>query len=253
MAIFKQVESYLEDQWHLKVIGDKIKLTHLYTVKESGWEEYNEEEKKEKEKIKSDEKLRRNLFRARNTIFEYAYCNEWDYFFTGTLDSTKISRDDLTGFEKYFSQMVRDLRKKTGTDIQYLIVPELHSDMQNWHCHGLIKGLSSSCLRSYKDNKYNWIDYEEKFGFNSLEAIRSHEAVSKYLTKYVTKCYYSNRGVSEVGKHLYLVSRGLAKGKTIKKGRIKTDVGFNPTFSNDFCEVFEFGINQLEYLKNLYV
>lgn len=241
----------LDNQWYLKVIGDKVKLTHLYFVQEEGWEEEKSTNLSNLEReIINDKKLRQNLFRARNTIFEYAYCNEWDYFFTGTLDQKKIARDDLSEFEKKFSQMVRDERKK-GYDIQYLIVPELHSDLHSWHCHGLLKGLPSSSLRNFKGEKYNWLTYEKKFGFNSLENIRSHEAVSKYMTKYVTKCYYSNKGVQEVGKHLYLVSRGLKKGLTIKKGSISHDLG-KPAFSNDFCEVYEYNIKELDFLLSLY-
>lgn len=249
MNFLRSTEPRIDNQWSVKIIGDKIKLVRMYSVCESGWE--SSEEKQERI---NDTKLRKNIMRARNTIFEYAYCNSWDWFFTGTLNSQKVARDDLGEFEKRFSQMVRDLRKKYLCDIQYLIVPELHSDLENWHCHGLLQGIPFNRLSHFKDEMYNWSDYERVFGFCSLDKIRSHEAVSKYLTKYVTKCYYSNRGVSEVGKHLYCVSRGLKKGEILYKGQVKTDCLLSPSYENDFCQVFDLDLNDenLEICKNLF-
>jgi len=34
---------------------------------------------------------------------------------------------------------------------------------------------------------YNWLDYANKFGWVALESVRNSEAVSAYLTKYITK------------------------------------------------------------------
>ena len=34
-------------------------------------------------------KLAKNVYRARSTIYELAYCNSWDWFFTGTIDAQK--------------------------------------------------------------------------------------------------------------------------------------------------------------------
>lgn len=243
----------LDNQWYLKVIGDKIKLTHLYSVAESGWEavDGNNKDTENLKLIMSDKKTRRSLMRARNKVFEYAYCNQWDFFFTGTIDGNKLSRSDLENWEKKFTQMIRNLRRK-GYDIQYLIIPELHADLENWHCHGLLKGLPVECLKHFKDNKYNWIQYEKLFGFNSLEPIRCHEAVSKYLTKYITKTFNQNRGVTDVGKKLYLVSNGLQCGELKRKGSIAGTIERVADFENDFCQIFNFDISELDYLLSLY-
>lgn len=241
----------LDNQWYLKVIGDKIRFTHLYSVADTGWVDLSDDCEKKQRIIVSDKKSRRNLMRARNKVFEYAYCNHWDFFFTGTIDGDKLSRSDLSNWEKKFTQMIRNLRRK-GHDIQYLIIPELHSDLENWHCHGLIKGLPVECLKHFKDNRYNWIQYENLFGFNSLEPIRSHEAVSKYLTKYITKTFNQNRGVTEVGKKLYLVSNGLQCGELKRKGSIAGTIERDADFENEFCQIFNFDISDLDYLLSLY-
>lgn len=244
---YRQTEQFLNNQYYLKVVGDKVKLTRIYNVRASGWEE----EVANKREIVNSVKQKRHLARARETVFEYAYCNDWDFFFTGTIDGKKFSRNDLQEFEKKFTQMIRNERKK-GADIQYLIVPELHSDNTNWHCHGLIKGLSADMISHYKDDRYNWDKYTNVFGFNSLEKIRSHEAVSKYLTKYITKTFNENKGVSEIGKHLYLCSKGLKKGEVIKKGSIYGEIERKPDFENEFCQIFNFPISDIDTLIKLY-
>lgn len=35
-------------------------------------------------------KLPKNVYRARSTIYELAYCNAWDWFFTGTIDAGTV-------------------------------------------------------------------------------------------------------------------------------------------------------------------
>lgn len=47
----------------------------------------------------NEEKLENSLSRSRNKVFEYAYCNDWEYFVTMTLDKTKYDRYDL-GFKE---------------------------------------------------------------------------------------------------------------------------------------------------------
>ena len=43
----------------------------------------------------NDAKLDSNFSRARSMVLQYALCNPWDYFFTGTLDREKMDRYDL--------------------------------------------------------------------------------------------------------------------------------------------------------------
>ena len=67
MNFLRSTEPRIDNQWSVKIIGDKIKLVRMYSVCESGWE--SSEEKQERI---NDTKLRKNIMRARNTIFEYA-------------------------------------------------------------------------------------------------------------------------------------------------------------------------------------
>ena len=59
-----------------------------------------------------DNKLDNNFSRARNMVLQYALCNSWDYFFTGTIDRAKFDRFNLDVYQSRLSQFVRDKRKK---------------------------------------------------------------------------------------------------------------------------------------------
>lgn len=51
----------------------------------------------------NDTKLDNNFSRARNMVLQYALCNSWDYFFTGTIDRAKFDRFNLDAYrELYF-------------------------------------------------------------------------------------------------------------------------------------------------------
>lgn len=164
-----------------------------------------------------DSKLNEAFCRARSMVLQYALCNDWDYFFTGTLDKMKFNRYELDSFQKRLSQFIRDKRKAYGTQLSFLLVPEQHKDGA-WHMHGLISGIPDSVLRRFRppepqklvDSEYlNWPDYMQKFGFCSLGPIRHPVATSFYISKYVSK-ELSRRG-GALGKHLYFHSRPLNK------------------------------------------
>lgn len=242
---------YLRDQYYLKQIGDKLQLTRLNYVKESGWE-CDEKEQRMCARDVNDNKLLRSLQRSKTAVFEYAYCNEWDYFFTGTISPDKFDRSNLAGFKKGLTQFFRDCRKRYNCpNLQYLIVPEKHADGVNWHVHGLLKGLPESEIQIINGKK-SWARYGNKYGFNDLQVIRNHEAVSKYLTKYVTKSILDSRGVDTKEDNVYLVSRGLKRGEVIKKGAICGEIAQKPDFSNDFCDIWTFDISALEMVQSLY-
>lgn len=166
-----------------------------------------------------DTKLNEAFCRAKSMVLQYALCNPWDYFFTGTLDQRKFNRYSLDAYQVKLSQFIRDKRKAYGTQIQFLLVPEQHKDGA-WHIHGLLSGLPQTALRKFRypepkklvESSYlNWPDYMGKFGFCSLAPIESPVATAFYITKYVSK-ELSRRG-GDLGKHLYFHSRPLQKAE----------------------------------------
>jgi hypothetical protein len=167
------------------------------------------------EKQQNDCKLDNNFSRARSMVLQYALCNSWDYFFTGTLDRVKMDRYDLDTFAGQLMQFIRDKCKKYSAKFQVLLVPERHKDGA-WHIHGLISSLPESVLCGFvppspkhliEDGFLNWPDYIQKFGFCSLAPIRDPVGTAFYISKYVSK-ELARRG-SDLGKHLYFHSRPL--------------------------------------------
>ncbi len=166
-----------------------------------------------------DAKLDNNFSRARSMVLQYALCNPWELFFTGTLDKTKYDRFNLDTFMGDLSQWIRDKRKAYGVKFQVLLVPEHHEDGA-WHVHGLVHDLpidavdlfGPSVPKKLRDKDFlNWPDYQAKFGFCSLALIRDPVATAFYISKYVSKDL--SRRAGDLGKHLYFHSRPLRKAK----------------------------------------
>lgn len=225
----------------------KIKVTNFKCLKTSGIED----DSLHFGVVENDEKLSNNVIRAKNKIFEYAFCNPWQYFFTGTLDAAKYNRYDLGKFHSDFTQWIRNYNRNHHTDIKYLVIPEQHLDGA-WHLHGFLSGIDAAALHQFqigdkfnrsvleKLNKgytvYDWLPYTKKFGWSDLEPIQSKEAISRYITKYVSK----NLGacVKDVNAHMYYHSRGLNEAITIFSGRndiSMDDIGID--YENEFVKV----------------
>lgn len=215
----------------------------------------------------NEKKLAENIVRAKSKIFELAFCNKWDYFFTGTIDGKKYDRTDLEKYHKDLTVFIRNKSVKYNSKIDYLFIPELHSDGVSWHIHGFIKGLPREALTQFcvgdvmgkalaekvknGDTVFNWNDYSKHFGFCDLEPIRNFEAVSKYITKYINKNLADS--VTELNAHLYYHSRGLNTAQIIKKGTMLADIA--PDFMNEYCSFtwLPYSDELLEALQNSFV
>ena len=256
-----------------KYCDNKYKLVTLRSVKVGGYEEekntlYEVENKNSRDV--NEEKLSNNISRAKSKIYEYALCNDFEYFVTLTLDKNKIDRSNIDNFIKKLSQYIRDTRKSTGQKIQYILIPEKHKDGKNWHIHGLMKGLKD--LRKYdisenipkrmKDkiikyrennlNLYEWEGYSKRFGFNCIEPIRNKDACSKYITKYVSKNLDNDMGITEKNKKKYYVSRGLKTAKNIAKGVIPIE-NIVYDFENEYCKIKWLNEYQVKEIEKLFI
>ena len=253
---------YKYNQTLMKVFGDgenkKIKLVRMNYLKTSGLE-IDKKLKAERGK-QNDSKIAESILRSKSKIFELAYCNPWDWFFTGTINPNKQNRTDLELFHKQLTQWLRNYNRIHSLNIKFLFVPEKHKDGKSWHIHGFIYGLPIEHLTQFQvgdkmgkgladkvlngDIVYNWKAYFNRFGFCDLEPIRNHEAVSKYVTKYINKELASS--VTELNAHTYYHSRGLKFAELKEKGTMNWD-NIVPTFENDYCSVV-----WLDYTEELY-
>lgn len=174
---------------------------------------------------------RSSILRAKRMIKHYGLSNDWDYFCTFTFDQKKLDRikisDPVTGQRipltrsdhKYlplvFTQWIRDQRKKHNSSFSYLLIPEIHKDLHNWHIHGLMSGFPPDLLLPHSHPECHFKGYLEwpalskKFGFSSFSKVRSGEGCVYYCLKYVNKDLYSTR--MNDGISLYYPSRDLVK------------------------------------------
>lgn len=216
---------------------------------------------KKSEKSAEKEKQQRfsqSLSRTKARIFELAACNEFTYFCTFTQDEEKRDRFDLSAFRTDFAQLVRNMNRDRaeGAKIQYLLIPEKHKDGA-WHMHGLLKGLTPEDLRLFTLKEklpqklrkqleegvkiYDWTRYRRAFGYFTCTEIENAIAVSKYVTKYITKDLKTT--AAESGMHLFFASQGL-KSREVLEWRSFEKCPFEKwDFENDYVKVKELQIN----------
>lgn len=274
-SAFMTDPEYKHNQVILKKYSDenenvKYKCIYMNALKVEGIEK----EKKVKCEYENDSKFESSLIRAKSRIFDLAFCNPWEFFFTGTIDPKKYNRTDLKKFHNDFTQYIRNLNRNHNCNIKFLIVPELHNDNESWHFHGFLMGIPINFLERYfREDFYpytekrlpckllnelsngfkifSWIGYAEKFGYCTLEPIKNHSAVSSYVTKYITKDVL--KSVSDVGAHTYYRSRDLKLPDKVFQGSIKSILldSIDWNVENDFCKIAWISENEFEFIKGV--
>lgn len=212
----------------VKKYGDKYKIT-ICRFDIWGEKTKNGDAKKNV----NDEKLDYNISRAKGKVFEYAKCNEWQYFATLTLDRKKRNRYDLKEYIKELGQFIRNERKRTGTDIKYLLIPEQHKDGA-WHMHGYFDGICPSDVTENAQGYYQWQRYSQMFGYCSLDYIKHKDKCDNYITKYISKDMGGK--TVEKNKKLYYSSKGLSTAEVVCEKYTNVSL-VKPDYENDFVQV----------------
>ena len=247
----KTYSRYITDYYNIKQYNeDMYKLTYCkMPIKRAGFEDKTNYKRS---RDVNDEKLSNNVTRARAMVFEYALCNDFQYFVTLTLDKNMHDRYDLKGYIKRLGQFIRNYRRNYGADIQYLLIPERHKDGA-WHMHGLFMGIPEEHLSVNKNGYLDWQAYSKRFGYISIDKIKNKEAVSKYITKYVTKSFDNVGGVTEKESKLYYCSRGLKRAKIKKIGTLSVyqleKIPFD--YENDYVKTVFFTSKQYELINGI--
>lgn len=208
---------YEHDIYTVKQLGEHtVKIAYCSALREAGWEDDRPYVKKGSV---NDEKLSNNLSRAKNTVREYALCNPWDYWCTFTIDPQKYDRHNLDAFMRDFAKFLNNYNSYNCPQeykVKYLLVPEQHKDGA-WHLHGFIKGIKPSDLYVNQYGYLTWKQYEQKFGFISMDKIKDLDKASSYILKYMTKD--TDKNVTDLHRHLYYASHGLEKAVELYRGK----------------------------------
>lgn len=205
-----------------------------------------------------EQKLKNNLSRARSTVFELAMCNEWEYFVTLTFSPEKVAdRYDLRGLMARLRKWLSNYNnRRCAGALRYLLIPERHEDGA-WHLHGLLSQVNAGDLRAFslgetlpvrllwylKDGNavYCWTPYDKNFGYVTVEPVKDHACVSKYITKYMTKD--QERSVTELNARSFYSSKGLNRRQILYEGTVCRD--FDPDFENEHVKIKSGPLEQL--------
>ena len=219
---------------------------------ECGWNEKKTRETKNENTNVSREtfRLRESVSRSKRLIWEYARCNEWEYFVTLTLDEKKIDRKDLQGAVDKMSKMIWKINQSVNTGeewgrqkkIEYVIVPELHKD-GSVHFHGLMRGFHKSDIRINEHKHKEWKHWRDNFGFCNLQEVKDRQKVCSYITKYITK--ETMETVKGKGLHTFYASHGLEKPYVIYKGYGEWKGEFDYVQEEGYCKTRICDINEL--------
>lgn len=149
----------------------------------------------------------RCIRRAKERIFDIAFCNDWKYFITLTIDDNKLNSFNVKEVMKKLNKFLDNMRQRYG--LSYIIIPEFH-ESGRVHCHGLIndalkvvdsgtrrvngftKPLKLSTIKSKGlVNEVTHIIYnlpQWNYGFSTAVPVYGDGgALATYVTKYMTK------------------------------------------------------------------
>ena len=203
-GIFKVV--YLSHKRNKGFVCPDRKRTHEFVY-------YQSEDEKYIPSVISFEKLEESISRSKRLVWEYALCNDWDYFFTGTIDKDKLDRYDFDCFSSKLRKFIDNYNRLYPEGaVTYLLIPEQHEDGA-WHVHGLLKGIKPEHLVFNKNSYFTWKQYDNAFGYMSIGRIRDKERVASYIMKYIGKSIGKTRIAR--GRRSFYHSMGLKKAEKI--------------------------------------
>ncbi|KXT62806.1 hypothetical protein LACDD01_00381 [Lactococcus sp. DD01] len=216
-------------------------------------------------RIEDDERRKQRIleqaYRIKRKIKYYCQANDFDLFWTLTLNDEKVNAKNYEYSRKNLQAWLKYQREKYGK-FDFLFLPELHKSGRI-HFHGVTGGLyppliesryprsnrliKKSGLQIY--NAGNW-----KNGFSTVSKIQDRKKSANYITKYITKELIEIP--SAFHQPRYFVSRGL-KQPEISLRLLPDDYfkGFKPSFvagnrslaSNEFeADVFIYQLDILE-------
>ena len=162
---------------------------------------------KEKEEANREKNIARCIRRAKDRIFDIAFCNDWKYFVTLTIDDEKINAFNVKDVMKKLNKILNNMQQRHG--LSYIIIPEFH-ESGRVHCHGLIndalkvedsgtrgvngytKPLKLSTIKAkglMKDVTHVIYNLPQwTYGFSTAVPVYGDGgALATYVTKYMTK------------------------------------------------------------------
>jgi predicted Zn-ribbon and HTH transcriptional regulator len=201
-----------------------------------------------------EETKKRLKRRAKAKVLEYALCNDWQYFFTQTIDGSRWDRSASDTINK----IKRTLQQ---ANIKYLLCVDRHKDGA-LHLHGLINVSKDRLINSgvtalnkttkQKQPVFNLLT-TQKYGFNSCFEIITNSIEDKIKIAYYVASYITKDDNSSFN-HRYFASNGL-ETKTqipINQNDIVDYIeknGLIPDYKNDYTSIYTLLPYELDYIS----
>lgn len=197
----KIIQAMIDSQFRVDYCNAKgIDLDELYERRAQYRKEHKVERTAQSGVVRYD-----SLKRAKDQIFDYVLNNDFDFFFTGTINPDKLDSKDPKALLNPLQQWLKDRVKRNG--LSYIMIAEYHKK-GGIHFHGLMTDklkMTDSGTKLYRGRKKPISDKRAKtlglsggrvvynvanwsFGFSTairLEGDRLNTAY--YVTKYITK------------------------------------------------------------------
>lgn len=149
----------------------------------------------------------RSIHRTRAVVRDICLCNKFEMFCTFTFDPKKYNSHNILACRRYMVNWLHNAKKRHSPCLDYIVIPELHKSGAI-HFHALFRGYRGKLMESgvYQHDRmvYNIMNW--RFGFSTCCIIDNHEAVSRYVSKYITKDM-----ITFGGKKRYFCSQGLGR------------------------------------------
>ncbi|MDO4554648.1 MAG: hypothetical protein Q4B70_05830 [Lachnospiraceae bacterium] len=132
-----------------------------------------------------------SLNRTKQNLIGLCRSNSWHWFVTFTFNSAYVCRSNYEEVCKKTCKWLNNLKNRKAPDLKYVLVPELHKDGENYHCHGLLANCQGlEFVNSGKKTKDGDIIYNMpswQYGFNTATMVFDTVRVSYYISKYLNK------------------------------------------------------------------
>lgn len=189
-----------------------------------------------------------SLNRTKTLVRDIILCNNFEYFCTFTFNPAKIDSFKISSCWRAMSSWLHNQRNKSrekGIDFKYLVIPEQHKSGR-WHFHALISGYTSTlkATKSFSPSLrpiFNITSFRS--GFTTAVPIDSKQAVSSYVTKYITKDF-----VTMFNQRRFFASRNLERpAKKINSDVISFTLPLFRKFVGENSETQEFIIDKKDF------
>lgn len=138
----------------------------------------------------AERSLQVSLNRTKQNLIGICRANRWDYFITFTFNPRLVNSKNYEEVCIKAGQYMNNLKKRHCPEMKYVLVPELHSDGEKYHLHGLIGDCIGLQLRFSGKVKNGRVIYNIpswKYGWNTATEVTHSGKVANYISKYITK------------------------------------------------------------------